>query len=379
MMPAARRVQLYFLVQFMSVGMINAYAGIWFDSIGLSAFQIGVIGAGPIVLLLAITLFVGRLADRARDWRQVIVWGATLSGAIPLALFVADGFVSVLIIWTCLATAQRVVLPVADGAAMRMSRRGGADFGSLRALSTIGYLLVILGAGYLLRDHGVALFLPVFVALGLLRSGASWLLPNMRAVPPQPDAQPARFSAVLKPWFVLPLIGWALIDTNHIIINTFQGLLWAKQGIPTEVVGLLITLGALAETAMFFAFRHVAHRFSPITLLFMAAVASVIRWLGMALAPGIFVLIGLQLLHALTYAMGFLAVTHFIADNTSEDNAAEAQSFLLVLELVVSVGALVLFGWLAGLWGAKAYLASALIAAFGGLCVLSAARRQVTL
>ena len=57
----------------------------------------------------------------------------------------------------------------------------------------------------------------------------------------------AKLSAVMKPWFVLPLIAWALIDSNHIILNSFQGLLWSKQGISTEVIGLLIALGAIAE------------------------------------------------------------------------------------------------------------------------------------
>ena len=47
------------------------------------------INALPVLIMLGLNLFVGRLADRAADWRQVIVAGALLSAAIPFGLFFA--------------------------------------------------------------------------------------------------------------------------------------------------------------------------------------------------------------------------------------------------------------------------------------------------
>ena len=370
---SAQRMQVYFFAQFLSVGMINAFAGIWFDSIGLTPFQIGIIGAVPVLIPLMITLFVGKLADKAGDWREVIIIGAVAAGLFPIGLFFVGGFWGVLVVWTLLATAQRVVVPVADAAAMRMSRRGGVDFGKLRGLSTIGYLLVIMVAGYALKDMGVAAFLPIFVTLGLVRLFASFGLPKMRDGSDR-AARTAKLSGVLKPWFVLPLVAWALIDSNHIILNSFQGLLWAKQGISTEVIGLLIALGAIAETIMFFGFRRVARRFSPLTLLTGAAFFSIVRWCAMAQAPDVPWLIMLQMMHALTYAMGFLACTNFIADNTSEDIAAEAQSLLVTIELGMTAVALVVFGWLAGLYGPLAYYAAGVTATLGGIVIIYARR-----
>lgn len=371
-MTPARRVQLYFFAQFLSVGMINAYAGIWFASIGLSAFQIGLIGAVPVAALLALTLLIGRVADRAQDWRQVIILGAFLSAIFPVGLFYADSFLLVLLCWTLLATAQRLIVPVADAAGLRMARREGMAFGKLRGLSTIGYLMVVLIAGYLLRDLGVALFLPIFVALGFVRAIAAFGLPRLRAPGDVVRTGHPRLWSSVSRAFVFTVFGWALIDSNHIILNSFQGLLWARQGISTEIIGLLIALGAAAETVMFFAFAPVIRRFSPRTLMIAAAGFSVIRWIGLSMAPGVAVLIPLQMMHALTYAMGFLACTNYIADNTSEDNAAEAQGFFVMLELGVSAIALMTFGWLAGLWGAGAYLFSAVLALTGAGLIIAA-------
>ena len=371
-MPPARRVQLYFFLQFMSIGLVNAYAGIWFDAQGLSSVQIGAISAVPNIIVLLIVVWVGRIADRANDWRQVIIICAVISALAPLGLLFVSGFLGILLFWSVMSVAQRTGLPVSDAAAMRMARRDGLNFGMFRGLSTLGYLLVIIFAGYVLRDDGVDYFLPLFIGLGLLRGLASLFLPKMRAQTPKAAPQGlANLRSVMKAWFLLPLLGYALLDTPHIILNSFQGLLWARQGISTEVIGLLIALGAAAETIMFFAFAAVAKRFKPLTLILIGVAASVVRWLAMATSPDVPALIGLQTLHAITYASSFLAITNYIADTVAEDDAAQAQSLLVNMELLISSLGLLAFGWLVGLYGAQAYVASAALAICAGLCVLA--------
>ena len=80
-------------------------------------------------------------------------------------------------------------------------------------------------------------------------------------------------------------------------------------------------------------------------------------------------LIGLQLLHSITFALGYMGCVHFIANWTSEDIAAEAQSFFQVLQQAMSVIALVAFGWLIGIMGAHAYFVASAFAALGGVLI----------
>ncbi len=377
-LPPDGRVTLFFFTQSMSVGAANAFAGIWFASQGLSPQQIGIVNAAPVLLLLISGLFIGRLADRAADWRHAIVLGCLASGMFPIGLFFVRDFWGVMLFWTLAVMAQSAVVPIADAAALRMSRRRDSNFGSFRAWGTIGYLLVIFTSGYLLAWSGTGLFLPLFVALGLVRMAASLVLPRFRAGPevtPSPTGA-GTLREVMKPWFLLPVLGWALVYATHLVLNAFQGLLWKDQGLSTDVIGTLIALGALSETVMFFAFKHIGARFRARTLMLLACLVAVVRWTAMAFSPGVEILFGLQLLHALTYALGFLACVNFVADATSETMAAEAQSFLAILEQGLGIAAFVAFGWLAGLWGAQAYFASALIAAGGALLVLVSGRPQ---
>lgn len=367
------RLSAFFFTQFLGAGVANSFAGLWFSGKGLSEREIGIVAATPFLVMLVLNLVVGRLADRASDWRQVIVGGALIAGLMPWGLFVVNDFWGILLVWTLGLSAQMAVTPVADAAAIRLCRRRGSNYGAVRAWGTVGYLLIIAATGYLLVWFGGAIFLPLYVAMAALRGLAAMGLPNLRA---QPGEQADRRGAadlrqVMRAWFLLPIMGWAVINGTNYVLNAFQALLWKRQGIGEDTIGLLIALGAVVETIMFVGFRRLAPRWSARVLLLVAAGAGVVRWIGMSFSPDVPVLVVLQCLHAFNYALGFLAAVTFIANETSEDIAAEAQSFLVMAQQGMAFLCFTGFGWLVGHVGAKAYLASAVVAAIGGAMVLA--------
>lgn len=366
------RTTFYYSLAFTTAGAATVYGGIWFTQKGLDAGQIGIINALPVFIMLVLNMVVGRIADRASDWRQVIVIGSLLAGIIPFALFFVHDFWGILIVWTLAAIPAAAVGPVADAATMRMTRRNGTDYGAIRAMGTVGYMLAIYATGQIVTLLGGGVFLPFFVGLALLRGLVSLGLPNFRA--PKEERTlvakgASRLREVMKPWFLLPLVGWSMVFATHLILNAFQGLLWKEQGISELVIGLLIALGAASEAAMMFVFKRFSGRFPARMLILASAIVSVLRWVAMGFSPDVPILIGLQLLHSITFALGFMGCVHFIANWTSEDIAAEAQSFFQVLQQGFSVVALVVFGWLVGLIGAGAYFAAAGFAAVGGVLI----------
>ena len=60
---------------------------------------------------------------------------------------------------------------------------------------------------------------------------------------------------------------------------------------------------------------------------------------------------------------------HFIANWTSDEIAAEAQGFFQMLQQIMSVIALIAFGWLTGMMGAKAYFVAAAFALLGAVLI----------
>jgi len=360
----------FFLLLFTTAGITTAYGGIWFEAQGLSARQIGLVNAIPILMMLMLNVTIGRIADRASDWRQVIIWTAWVAALSPIGLFWATSFWPILLFMAVSAIAQMAMVPVSEAAAIRMTRRRGGNYGLHRALGTVGYLALLVGTGLAAERQGAAVFVPILVCFGVLRALMAHQLPKFRSLEGQQTPGGAlHLREAMRPWFVLPLLGWAIIFGSHFILNAFQALLLARQGYGADTIGLLIGLGALSEIAVLFFFSRIAHLAPARVFILIAALASILRWIGFAFEPGLAALIGLQLMHGVTFGLGLIAVTHFIANWTSEGIAAQAQSFSVVLQQGAAFVALAGFGWLVDAMGAQAYLASAGFALLGAVCI----------
>ena len=369
--PELRATAFYFSI-YMAGAAFNVYGGIWFADKGLTSGQIGIINAVPVLVTLLFNILVGKIADRASDWRQVIILGCLLSAVIPIALFYVDDFWGILIVWTLALLPVSLIGPVADAATMRMTRRRGTQYGPIRAWGTVGYMVTLFAVGWIISRFGGGIFLPLFVGLSILRGLVAFGLPRFRG--PDGDKTPppsgaARLSEVMKPFFVLPLVGFSMVYATHIVLNAFQALLWMEQGLSADLIAPLLALAAVAEAAIMFLFGNLARRFSARSLILLSAATAVFRWICMGFQPGLEFLIPLQLLHAFTFALGFMGCVHFIANWTSDEIAAEAQGFFQMLQQIMSVIALVAFGWLTGMMGAKAYFIAAAFALLGAVLI----------
>lgn len=375
------RISVFYSTMWLSMGTTTTYLGPWFEQKGFSSQQIGLLNALPVFLIMLLNLLVGRIADRASDWRQVIVVGAVLSALLPFGLFWASGFPAVLAVWTASYLTQTLIAPVTDASSMRVAIRRGSNYAAMRAWGTIGFMVGIFLTAWLLGAYGGMIFLPLFTALGVLRGVAAFALPPLRATPNESgrSANPGatRLLAVMRPWFLLPLIGWAAIYGTLASLNAFQGLLWTREGIPAQTIGNLIGVAAVAEAAAFLLFGYLPIKVSARTLMLVSALSAVLRWIGMALEPSLPWLVLLQAMHGLTFTVGFLGVMRFIANWTSEDIAAEAQGFFVVLQQGMSVIAILVFGWMTARWGGGAYWGSVAFAALGAILIwLSMAMKQ---
>ena len=86
------RAAIYHFTVFGTAGVASVYFGIWLTSRGVHPDQIGIINAAPVLLMLAVNVIVGRLADRARDWRSVIIILSLIGGVIPIGLYFVSEF-----------------------------------------------------------------------------------------------------------------------------------------------------------------------------------------------------------------------------------------------------------------------------------------------
>lgn len=376
------RASIYQFTVYIPGGVASVFLGIWLSEHGVPADQIGIINALPTLCLLLLNIIVGRIADKADDWRTALIVISLASALAPLPLYFVSEFWGILLVWALCATSNGLVAPVIDAATVRMTRRNGTDFGAVRAWATVGYVFAAAGIGLLLNVLGSGAFVTLYVATVVVRAALAYLLPRFRTPAPKvtlanipgPAPQRTRLKDSLQLWFVLPLLAFALVNSSNSIIGSFAALLWHENGIPTYFLGPLLGIAAVGEAILMFGWRRFGGRVTARNMILVAALAGLLRLTVMAFNPPVEVLFLTQLLHAFSFGMGYFGVVHFIANWTDESNAAEAQGFANMLNMGAAMMALVVFGVLVEYFGSYAFFYSTITALLAVVCVLVSLR-----
>ena len=377
------RASLFQFTVYIPGGVASVFLGIWLSEHGIPADQIGVINALPTLCLLLLNIIVGRVADKADDWRTALIFISLASALAPLPLFFVSEFWGILSVWALCATSNGLVAPVIDAATVRMTRRNGTDFGVVRAWATVGYVFAAGGLGLFLNVLGSGAFVGLYVVTVVVRAALAFLLPRFRAPATQATlansdpaivSQPSRLRDSLKLWFVLPLLAFALVNSSNALIGSFGALLWHENGIPGYFLGPLLGLAAVGEAILMFAWRRFGGRVTARNMILACAMAGLLRFTIMAFNPPVEVLVFTQLLHAFSFGMGYFGVVHFIANWTNEANAAEAQGFANMLNMATAMLALIVFGVLVEFFGAYAFFYSTVTSLLSVGCILLSLR-----
>ncbi|MDV3250435.1 MFS transporter [Devosia sp. BK] len=372
------RASLYQFTVYLPGAVASVYLGIWLSQHGIPADQIGLINALPMLGLLVLNMVIGRIADRADDWRTAIIAISLVAAIVPFALYFTTEFWGILLIWALTGMSNGLVAPIIDAATVRMTQRNGTDFGAVRAWATVGYVVGASGIGILLTLLGPSAFITLYILMTVLRATLGFLLPRFRAPAAEPTVagvtqalpQTARLKDSLKLWFVLPLIAFALVNSSNAVIGSFGALLWHQQGIPDYFLGPLLGSAAIGEAVLMFAWRRFGGRVTARNMILAAAIAGLLRFTVLAFSPPVEVLFAVQLLHAFSFGMGYFGVVHFIANWTHESNAAEAQGFANMLNQGAAMVMLICFGWLVEFFGSAAFYSSTVTCSIAIGCVL---------
>ena len=425
-MTAVTIVSAYYFLVFLSMGVVLPFFSLWFVSIGLSGQQVGMVAATPSFLVIAINLLIGSLADRAKDWRTTIILGHWCVAVLITCLFLSQQFYSVWLIWACSGALLLAISPVLDAASLRMSRHRGFPFHRIRSFGSLGFIAGVLGGGVVFDRFGIEWFLPVLAVIAWIRAIASVALPKFRegldvtvSAPPvvntteaiapqiapvsshstanlrannngqqteddqrstaqpavneyQPDSAQTDRQVLRDPFFIMVLLGAALINGSHGYYYSFGTILWQSAGYSETVISLFWAWGVVTEVLIMWWFTRIAKQHSARRLMLFAGAVATVRWIVFLFEPGTGLLLLAQTLHGVTFGVLFLATVNFIANWTSHEIAATAQSFAAMLTTASIAVTTAMSGWIHAAAGFYGYSVMGLVSLIGTLLVLIA-------
>jgi MFS transporter, PPP family, 3-phenylpropionic acid transporter len=388
--PVART-SAFFWFQFTPTAVANLGLPLWLAERGVSPSLIGLVNAAPLFASVCLSLSVGKVADRAGDWRRVLVLCSLVAAVAPLLMAWTRSPWAIGVVWTVTTVPFLVMTPVADAAAIRVAGAAGRSYGSIRVYGTLGFVAATVVAGFAFQSLGVAVFVPLLVLSSALRLAFAVTLPPLRAAGaatapplPRPFAVDAvhKLGQLMRPWFLAPIAAGALLSASHSAQNGFGPLIWRSQGVPDWLIGVYLAIAPTAEIAAMLLSHRVLNVMPARALLLCCCLIGTARWCGYASPRGVMAISLLQTLHLVTYGFGYVAVVVFAGAWSDASISAQTQSLASLLRGVALILAYAALGALTARIGAGVFYVSASMCLVGAaLCawslVVKPARRAV--
>ena len=362
----------YYFFYFAFVGIASPYFGQYLKSLGFSAWELAVLLSQMQLMRVLAPMAWGWAADRGFIPRLSVIrlaaWGS-LAGIG--SFFLVDGFWGWALAIAAMAFFWSAALPLFEGVTFDHIRHAGGDYSRIRLWGSIGFILTVQAAGWLL-DRLPMRSIPwmlLAAAFGILVF--AMLASDPRATPVAAEKGSLR-AAMAQSRVRALLAGAFAMAFAHGALYLFYSIYLAGHGYSQTLIGALWSIGVIAEIVVFMHVGPVLRRYGVRTVLLACFVAGTVRF---ALIAGgvdsLALLVVAQLMHALTFgafhAACIDAVNHWFT------GGCQARGQALYSSLSFGLGGL-LGGLLAGaIWepagGAAAFLVSAGAAAAGGLIV----------
>ncbi|MDN2482264.1 3-phenylpropionate MFS transporter [Vibrio agarivorans] len=348
----------YFLGFFFAYGVYLPFWALWFEDQGVSATDIGMlIGLGLATRCVANLVITPRV-HRVEHLLPVLRWLSFFALLFIGFHFLAGGSFWLMALATILFNlCCGPVIPLSDAMANYYSRLKLLDYGRTRLWGSIAFIAGSTVVGFLVAQYGTDMIIYTAIA-GVFAA----LMLSMRNPTPMPvtleeeDADRPKITALLREWPVIKfLVLVALIQGSHAAYYSFSSIHWKEAGHSEDIIGYLWSLGVVAEVAIFATSKKLFSGWSLRTLFVVAAVGVMARWGLTASTTAVPLLVVVQLLHGVTFAMAHIAAIQYI-----QNSAANKMVALQALYNAIPLGAFIalmtaLSGWGYEHWGSNIF------------------------
>lgn len=334
-MPAALSGALYwrlsgfYFCYFIVLGTMVPYLPLYLQSLGFDAWHIGLLTSVMVGTKIVAPNIWGWLADRSGR-RMAVIRVGCLMAALCFALMLWRRDIAALAVIIFLYSFfWNAVLAQFEAVTLFYLGPHAAHYSRIRLWGSIGFIAAVAVFGWLFDHVALAVF-PVIVLAGLLAIFASsWLVRDPPLHPhEQPQTDEDGFMARLRqpPVFIFLLVCFLMV-LSHGPYYTFFSLLMERHGYSRTAIGLLWSLGVVAEVLIFWYMHRLLPWWGLRSQLLLSLALTVLRWLLLAAMPeNLPVMLFAQCLHAFSFGAFHAAAIEVVRRWFSRAQAGKAQA-----------------------------------------------------
>ena len=297
----------FYFFYFAFIGAFAPYWSLYLQSLEFNALQIGVLMSLLLITRIFSPSVWGWLADHTGK-RVRVVQIAAITGFLSFCgFFLGESFAWIFLVMLLMSFFWSASLPLMEAITLSHLDDHTDKYGRIRSWGSVGFVLAVVGVGYLLDNVEIIGLLWVVLGLKLGIVIFSYQIPEKEIISHITGHHSVR-QICLRPEVMAFLISSLLMLFAHGAYYTFFSIYLVEHGYGKGFVGWLWAIGVICEIGVFFIMPWLMRYFSLKAILIFSFACAILRFLmiGWGIAwPMIIVLA--QILHAATYGAHHIA------------------------------------------------------------------------
>ncbi len=320
------RLSAFYFFYFATLGGFLPFWSLFLQDSGFSAAEIGELTAFMVGTKVIAPNLWGWIADHTGRSLRIIRIASFLAALLFAGFLYQSSYQWYALVTVCFSFFWNATLPQFEAATLHHLKDEPHRYSDIRLWGSIGFIVTVLGVGYLLDLYPINL-LPLLIVAILV---CIWLIAMIT-----PEVVTAKASQAMvgvgqiikQPEVIAFLLVYLLLQASHGPYYVFFSVYLKEYDYSATVIGLLWSLGAGAEIIVFIFMRRLLKYTSLRSILLVSCFLSVIRWLLIAwTADDMALLLFAQILHAATFGTAHVAAMHLVQGYFGEHHQGKGQA-----------------------------------------------------
>lgn len=310
---------------YMAIGAFLPFINLYYERLGLSGVQIGVLAALPALAASPAAVLWGVVADAFHLHRWIFRAALLLAPMAVLALSQTARPTVLVAIMLGYAFVSAPIIPLLDNTALQVSAAHRRTYGDLRVWGTIGWAASTWLIGMLIQRFGIHwLFYGYAGFMGVTFLGSLFQPGRMQTLR-MPLRRGLR-ELVAGPGFLLFMLSLLMLSISSGGVNYFFSLYLDGIGAGEGTIGLAWTLAAVSEVPVMLGSGWLMKRIGAKGLLSIAFGTYAVRWLLYSFISTPTPALLVQLLHGLSFAAFLTGGVNYVGNRAPEGLGTTAQA-----------------------------------------------------
>lgn len=319
----------FYFFYYAIVGAFLPFWSLYLEDQGFNYQEIGILSSIAIITRFFAPLIWGWIADKSGK-RMLLVRIATwMEACIWLMIFIIpNSFQSVALLMLIFSFFQNAILAQFEGVTLFWLGEKRAElYGKVRKWGSVGFIIGVFGLGTVFEIVSISMLPVLLLCISFLAFLWSFTIKEPRTAPTaQKQLEP------LWPIFKRPVVySFFLIELillfSHAPFYSFYSNYLSQAGFSTSQIGLLWSVGVIAEIIMFAYATFFLTRWSWRHLVTVCLLMTGLRWLIVGMLPASFLAqFFAQTIHAFSFSLFHMIAMRVIFQNFSAGQQGRGQA-----------------------------------------------------